>query len=479
MSKIYVFGIGGTGARVIKSLTLLLASGVEINSDVVVPILIDPDKANGDLTRTIELLKNYQQIRTRVNFSSQSNKGFFRTKIEDVCRNFRLDLKDIENDKFRDYIDYSGLNASNKALISLLFSEDNLNSNMEVGFKGNPNIGSVVLNQFKYSTDFRDFASSFVQGDRIFIVSSIFGGTGAAGFPLLLKNIRNADQSLATCALLKDAPVGAITVLPYFGVTPDPESKIDKSTFISKSKAALSYYEENISGNNSLNALYYLGDNITKDYENHEGSIDQQNDAHFIELASALSIIDFMNMQDIDLGVVNGCALNPVYKEFGIKNDTHSINFLDLGHLSQQYLGKSLSQYFLFTLYLKNNLRDSLHLPWATGSVKIDSQFLNQPFYASYLKNFNERFVEWLEEMSRNMRGFAPFNLNVGSNNLFEFVVGISPKISFLEKGSNYARMNHILAKNEPKVGNPNVEQKLMSLFYLATEELVKEKFNF
>ena len=40
--KTFVFGIGGTGARVLRSLTLLLASGVECKSDIV-PIIIDPD----------------------------------------------------------------------------------------------------------------------------------------------------------------------------------------------------------------------------------------------------------------------------------------------------------------------------------------------------------------------------------------------------------------------------------------------------
>ena len=42
MSKIYIFGIGGTGSRVIKSLTMLLASGVQMDSDAIVPIIIDP-----------------------------------------------------------------------------------------------------------------------------------------------------------------------------------------------------------------------------------------------------------------------------------------------------------------------------------------------------------------------------------------------------------------------------------------------------
>lgn len=52
MAKLYVFAIGGTGARVLRSLTMLLAAGVKINTDEIVPIIIDPDKGNGNMTDT-------------------------------------------------------------------------------------------------------------------------------------------------------------------------------------------------------------------------------------------------------------------------------------------------------------------------------------------------------------------------------------------------------------------------------------------
>ena len=31
MAKLYIFGIGGTGSRVLRSLTMLLAAGVDTN----------------------------------------------------------------------------------------------------------------------------------------------------------------------------------------------------------------------------------------------------------------------------------------------------------------------------------------------------------------------------------------------------------------------------------------------------------------
>jgi hypothetical protein len=41
MNKLYIFGIGGTGSRVLKSLTMLLAAGVKCDYDIV-PIYCRP-----------------------------------------------------------------------------------------------------------------------------------------------------------------------------------------------------------------------------------------------------------------------------------------------------------------------------------------------------------------------------------------------------------------------------------------------------
>jgi len=99
---------------------------------------------------------------------------------------------------------------------------------MGIGFVGNPNIGSVVLNQFQDSEEFRDFANNFNEQDRIFIISSIFGGTGAAGFPIILKNIRNAPniQNANARGFLQNAKIGALTVCPYFNIQADEQSPI-------------------------------------------------------------------------------------------------------------------------------------------------------------------------------------------------------------------------------------------------------------
>src|SRR5690606_10459703 len=208
-----------------------------------------------------------------------------------------LDVSGAQNEKFREFIGYSSLSPENKSLIELFFSEDNLNADMTVGFKGNPNIGSIVLNQFKKSREYQVFLNSFEPGDSIFIVSSIFGGTGAAGFPLLLRNLRKIDPEFSNSHTVANSKIGALSMMPYFKINePDDNvsKTIDSSSFMGKAKAALSFYSSSIFGNNNqVNAFYTLGEDASNFYEHNDGQAAQKNNAHFLELAAALAIVDF------------------------------------------------------------------------------------------------------------------------------------------------------------------------------------------
>ena len=157
MARLFIFGIGGTGVRVIKSLTMLLASGVKMNATEVIPIIVDPHQSNQDLKRTLNLLEDYQAVRDK---RDPGQEGFFQTNISTLQRltgsqnigsMFSFKLKNVQNEQFKDYINFGSLDEKNKSLVSLLFSEKNLATEMDIGFVGNPNIGSVVLNQFKDS----------------------------------------------------------------------------------------------------------------------------------------------------------------------------------------------------------------------------------------------------------------------------------------------------------------------------------------
>jgi hypothetical protein len=464
---------------------MLLAAGVKIEADEIVPIVIDPDHAAADLTRTVKLMQDYNKIYNRIDHNNYNKNAFFGTKINlDIIPDVRMPLNNTENTDFQTFIglplmtDEYGRHNANYALAKMLFSEKNLNSTMEVGFKGNPNIGSVVLNQFAQSDEFKNFAASVGQDDRIFIISSIFGGTGASGFPLLLKNLRAIGDTQSGCENVKNAIIGAVSVLPYFDVAPDnnPDetrrSEIDSATFISKTKAALSYYERNVT---EANALYYIADTISRQYANSEGGTTQQNDAHFVELAAALAIIDFAGLSG--LSTQNGRPQTVVYKEFGVKTEAKEIAFNDLDSATNSNIKKPLTEFTLFCKYMKEQIRDSYrNQPWAIDH-KFDDNFLNKPFYKSELKDFREAYLLWLAEMAKNVRAFKPFDLREKKNDVFSLITGEKPT-RIMSLKSNYALFDDYLnTKQEKLKTDGSHEQIFVELFYNAIDELVKSKF--
>src|SRR5690554_52283 len=472
MAKTYVFAIGGTGSRVLKSLSFLLASGVDCNSSEIIPIIIDPDKGNADKNRTIDILRTYQKIRKELNFDNEVENKFFRTQITSLNDEFGIHVKD-SNQTFRNFVNKGNLSKANKALLSVLFSEDNLNAKMEVGFKGNPNIGSVVLNQFQQSKEFEDFATSFQQGDKIFIISSIFGGTGAAGFPLLLKNLRQPSPHLTNSAIISTAEIGAISVLPYFGVKNDDKATVDRRTFMSKTRAALSYYQTNL--NKQLDFLYYLGDQIVNQYENNEGSVQQRNDAHFVELIAALAVIDFCNSPS----KVSGTIINTQVKEFGIQNNADEVTFLDLYDKTKNKLFKPLTQFYLTHLYIKNRIREDLSKPANyANNFGMTQKFLESSFFEE-LERFRGWFYEWLQEMDRNKRSFTPFELTELTSTYYDKVKGLRLREGgLLSGGKHFERYTSFLNKEAGRnaLDGRNIPTRFMEINYLATNELAETK---
>lgn len=483
MSKLYVFGIGGTGSRVIKSLVMLLASGVKLDSKYsqIIPILIDPDTANGDLNRTKEILALYQQIRNQVDepndfFSQQVGTiNEIATNSPAVSPNFfQFKLNEVDDSKFGEYIGYDSLSSDfnnfqdDKSFVKLFYSGANLGSGLEVGFKGNPNMGSIVLNQFTESQDFKNFLTTFQQGDEIFIINSIFGGTGAAGFPLLLKVLRSSnDERIEHCK------IGGLTLLPYFDLK--NKGAINAETFAEKSKAALEYYNRTIINGDEIDFLYFLGNKSSinmMDYS--EGGVDQRNNAHFLELAGSLAIIDFGHSNS------NGRSNKTIVKEFGIEKDTDLIDFSVLNVNNLKQIDKPLVKFKLFSNYLNLGLDKALNVSrWTKSNIKgvtknqqslTDQNYFNSPGYNSQIKSFIGFFDEWLQEMKQNNPSFSPFN-EVELSNALEFVKDRKPKGKL-----NFTQIDQENSKNvaDPQFrSDKKAHTALIKLFGAATEKVV------
>lgn len=312
MAKTFIFAIGGTGARVLRSLTMLMASGVKGMTEDICPIIIDYDLHNGDKDRAITCMKKYSEIQSlvangdgaKLEDNNNGYRPYFSTKIgqlngiTDWSWQFTL-RKGMEILKYSDYIDYDNVNLytpTSQDFVNCLYDTNinsvytELNLNMKEGFQGNPNIGSVVFNDLKGNNEFNAFSDSFRAGDRIVVIGSIFGGTGSSGIPKIVSAIRNHSK-----ADIKNASLSVVLVLPYFAVNSsnDKEISIKSNIFNSKTKAALNYYDR--SGLNAqINSIYYVGDKVQTKVEPHLGNKEQKNNAHIVELIGAMSVAHFI-----------------------------------------------------------------------------------------------------------------------------------------------------------------------------------------
>ncbi|MEG1617588.1 MAG: hypothetical protein RR202_11420 [Bacteroidales bacterium] len=465
MAKIYLFAIGGTGSRVLKALTLLFASGCKLPNgfDTVVPIILDPDLQNGDMNRTCDIIGYYRNIRK----SMEVPNDFFSQKIEALKAENGVNEKilfsiNTQEQDFSSFIDYNLQTKEDKHFLNLLFSQNNLDSDLSVGFKGNPNMGAVVLNRFIESDDFANFINAFQSNDAIFIVSSIFGGTGAAGFPLVLKTLRS---DLHGKPEIKNAKIGAISLQPYFNVEINAESAIDSSTFNEKAKVALEYYKRTIHQTNLLECLYLIGYDSPTPIPNSDGAATQKNKANFIEMAAALSLFDFCKSIDrVDRHIESEI------REFGVEDDTLPYSFTSLNRIDYDVVAENMAKFKLMSNYLNS---DNKKTSWRKY---FEENFFHETDYSNLRKVF-ENYEEWLQEMSLSHPEFKPFQ-EVEESKAMNFIVGKSCKSSFLGFGgtTNYqeldTQLNEFIKKSEEKALFP----KFVKMFDGATESTLQKK---
>ena len=462
MKKVYTFCIGGTGIRVMKSVVMLLAAGMKTNGYEVVPVIIDPHldlEEKKQLNSLIELYERIQHdsVRGGKQHTLPALDGFFATPVESY-----EELNGRENDihtsfseqrPFGEYLGLQNLSPDdiNSLLVDTLFTRKSLNNRLSVGFKGNPNVGTVVLSNIMKGADWmKAFTDSFQDGDRVFIISSIFGGTGASGYPLLEKTIREMKDS----PILSGTTMGAVSVQPYFSLK-NPEttgSDIDSCSFITKTKAALSYYQDSVRSD----YFYYIGDQrMNTEYENNEEVQDDK--AHFVELVAATALFDFLQQPDKDT------KQKPTFMSRAIADDQQ---ILDLGSMGAGYaeMTKCIADLSLLNM-LMGVLEKEKYFP-----LRIERK-LTETFYrdAAYkrLQEFMQRFQTWYEELADNQRAFAPLSITSSNHPLSAWIKGHE----LTARDDSYYLLEMIKASNSaPKAENH--DNKLRHLLNFAHQAI-------
>ncbi|MCR4811851.1 MAG: hypothetical protein K5867_04560 [Bacteroidales bacterium] len=401
MKNCFVFCIGGTGLRVMKSALMMMSAGMDTAGYTIVPIVIDPHVELNERRNLFSLISDYKAIFNETWKDVNPSCGFFSSDVKTLKEvagdSSAQHVSNEEHRTFGEFINIAKLpiDDSNHYLTECLFSEKNLNSGLDVGFKGSPNVGTVVLGeQFDSMGEIKSFKNIVGDDDRIFVISSIFGGTGASGAPLIQKIIKEDDSF----PKLKNAVLGNVSVLPYFALG-DPRknhSDIDSSSFLTKARAALSYYSDHLHSD----YLYYVGERTLRGvYENDETT--QANPAHFIEMTAATSLFHFLHC-----AVPSDRSKTTTFMRT-IKEDKDVLDLSSLGGSFAEEV-KVIADGYLLSLLIKG-LPEEMWLPLRV-TRKFDSTFYSDSEFAK-LKAWFECFELWRQQLKeKSDRALSPLN---------------------------------------------------------------------
>ena len=301
----HVIGIGGSGAKCVEALTHLSAAGMIPDEDLNI-LFVDPDTANGSLDRAQTTLQRYQNCRQL----KSGSKDLFGTNIIISKPSVWTPFGDNANPTLENFFHYSALKTQNEAaahLFDILYSPQEKEVVLDEGFLGHPSIGAAVMaKKIKLDTfePWKTFKNRVEldcksKGSKIFLIGSIFGGTGASGLPTIARLIRREFKGY------ENIQIGGVLLLPYFSFVAAEKKlsngrifRLDPQNFILNTQAALKYYF-NQDYLDCFNSVYLLGEHsLTPVKKPSAGGNSQANDPHFIELYASLAAIDFFGGSD-------------------------------------------------------------------------------------------------------------------------------------------------------------------------------------
>ena len=165
---------------------------------------------------------------------------------------------------------------------------------------------------------------------RVFIISSIFGGTGASGFANIARRIKTIQKEKN---VTKNFHLGGALMLPYF--TYDvPEENMEgelfakPEEFLDQTKGALEYYSKLFEYDKIFDQVYVTGWNPLSKLKNFNmgGNLTKQSTSYFQNYMHALGALKFF-------GSENKISDNQEIFHIG-KNDSNEILWSDIPKVS-------------------------------------------------------------------------------------------------------------------------------------------------
>lgn len=271
----HLIGVGGSGCRAIESVVHFSAAGLGPKSMTLA--FVDADRGNGNLQRSADLVGLYLRLfralrRPGARDQLGAETPWLATDLQHGPNDFWSPVPDGSDQTLGTIFNYSGtMPPPERALFDALFSSrDGANEKtmpLNEGYRGRPHIGAAVTGarastRSPFWKGIADLVRRPNEGEdvRIFLIGSIFGGTGASGFPSMARKIR---RLMTEAGINGGVRIGGALLLPYFRYErPDGkrhQGAIASDVFLPQAQAALRYYEQMMRTAPVFDSLYMIG----------------------------------------------------------------------------------------------------------------------------------------------------------------------------------------------------------------------------
>jgi hypothetical protein len=467
MSQVFVIGIGGTGMRCIEAFTHLCAMGMFDSADIHL-LALDTDKENGNFTRLKNLKEAYIKTKgvNKKQFALENT--FFSANLH--YYQFSPDYSRLSTfSALYNYGDIKFSNPEKAAIADLLFTDNAKNFDLKHGYRAQTHLGSLlmyhsIIDDVKMNdrSDLRKFIQELIAAcaagrPRVFILGSVFGGTGASSIPIIPKAIKEAASLISDAAdIERNAYFGATLLTSYFSFPLPNDSEKAKQKVIAtsdkfalNSQAAMMFYEADETVKKTYQKFYMMGTETlswqpskVKD-RTITGGENQENDAHYIELLAAFAAWHFFHSAEEGSDTAGLAGLEDLKREKRVEylyrtfDENGKIDFIDfVGSENKEEFAKKMGLFTVMSYLALLGNYDFFEQAQTGGlkKVKIDGYEDIDPEEVRNLKRYMSLYHfnadggsikdGWLRQVHRSAGGGDKFLLNpavFGCNSVKEF----------------------------------------------------------
>ncbi len=454
MAKQYfVMGIGGTGMRCIESLMHLCAMGMFDDTEIHL-LALDTDKNNGNFSRLKEVKEAYVNAK---NLDKASRTALSDTFFSANVKYYEFSPNYEKKSSFKDVFNYGNTkyNRPEEAdLADLVLSNNVENFNLRHGYRAQTHLGSMMMYHSiieaahsNNTSDLKSFLQELIKAStngkpKVFILGSVFGGTGASSIPVIPQAISKAAEIMSNGAanVLGSAFFASTLLTAYFSFkAPSAEELLSQKViatsdkFALNSQVAMMFYDDDTTVKNTYQRFYMMGtDNQNWDPMIREkerltqtvtGGGDQKCDSHYIELLAACAALDFYHADDNYLAQKKESG-TPDYV-FRSIDSSEKFDFQDFVGNNNNYdkeFAKKFGMLLAFSFLCNDpdiDLVESVRcgkqkdLPGYDGIDVSQVEHLKKYFRLFHVRNVNGQLAEgWIRQIHRSANGEDKFLFN-------------------------------------------------------------------